>query len=320
MRTALWVGLGVSIAASAMSPSARACSCVYPETKLVWPEPGAEGVALDTPVVVAFEPPLAPRAWVEDEGGERIELTEQRRLTGRAGACSPGAHAVFVPSAPLSPSTRYTVELGVGSSLTPTQEPFALSAPDDSALQRAVVPPGEQLAFSTGSQTGASDEPTIDAQLFSGVEPQWGERQSELWVRISSSEPLFVQARTDVDAALYLAKADAPFPIPVGPAECVELAVSDLRGRSLTEQRFCEPRKCVPVQALFTSSCGDIPLGLTWQDWEAVPEGCEAALAEDSVFECSLPRAPSSSRAGGALAALSLVALARFVRRRRSTR
>lgn len=310
MRTALWVGLGVSIAASAMSPSAGACTCPTPEAELAWPEPGAEGVALDTPIVVAVDSSATVRPSLESDGGERIELIEQRRLARSHNNCAPGGFVVLEPAAMLRPNTRYTVTL----------------EPDTKAqlLQEVVSPAAEVVspvtsaprAFVTGSApSGPAREPSIETLLVSGVAAD--QRTSELWVRLTTDEPLFVHAHTAARSLAYFTPERDPFAIPLDTAECVDLDVTDLAGRTLVQEQRCTPDKCLPRGVLLLNTCVAGPqLLFTWEDWQAAPDGCAAGLADDGTLQCGL-RGSQPSRGGAPFLAAALVlALARLTRRR----
>jgi hypothetical protein len=262
---------GLCIAIAVLSAPARssACSCPSSAAAAVWPEDGAAGVPLDTPLVVWRYNQEGPtdllRYSLTREDGDEVPLTITEILPPAFDGCGVGAmETLFLRAArSLDPGATYVLHSGGGAgsdaSFTTGNAAFTAEADVEADLQYLLARPADC--------SGPDCVSLAEARIDLGARPE-----APRWLVIESAATrhnrnafTFWPEETQIGSSWQLSVALPP------DDDCIDVRVYGLEGTPLFEQRRCEPDRCMLYEIQRGSDCGGPPFAGV--DAAGVPHG-----------------------------------------------
>jgi hypothetical protein len=260
----------------------RACECSLEPTVVVrWPQDGATGVAIDSPIVVwAYQLSLQSDAVrLVGADGERVPLNEVLRLPPAWSGCGKGEQIFLRPAHNLQEGATFMVSFTAPET---SNEAVASFTVGDQTLASESAVNAEVNYLSVYKDTsciGAHCSDAADLSVDVGRAPQrplWLVVESSAaengkndwvfwpdgWFDSSIADP---ESRRVVQLGVALAPDD----------DCVNVRIYGIEGRALLDERHCEPDRCAVYSGSTpVSACGGpAPSGV---DITRVPAGsCE---------------------------------------------
>jgi hypothetical protein len=270
--------------------AARACSCSGERAIPLWPVDGAQGVPVDTPVLVAASATRGLRVELRELGGAALDVEVVRALDG-PGGCEDGV--VFLKARQDLAAERYYTLTAV---FDGPRGPATPSVFRTGAGRRAPRPPEVRLSL-LAAHAGSH------RALFVFGEHQGGD-PAVLAVASRAGNAVRPLGRTS---------SEEPAGLQVEGGDCVSVELADLEGRAVRSERLCEPQSCIEHRNIPVEPCTRHAAPGTFGLWQDGRRACGAASG------CSL--AGAASRSGGVLPApLALAGAVALARRRHRPR
>jgi hypothetical protein len=235
---------------------AFACTCPSAGAATVWPEDGATGIPLDTPLVLyRFESSGRTDVFsyaLTVENGDDVPLTVTHTLAPAFQGCGVGTfETTFLrPAQPLEPETVYTLQVG--------DDPrfhASFTTGDGTFTPEPMVGELQYLLVREPNCIGSNCASLAEAHMELGVRPE-----TPRWFVVESAA-----AKDNRNAAMFWPEDDrmgTSGQLSVALPEhdpCIDVRVYGIEGTPLFEEHRCEPDRCVQYALWGGSTCGDPP-------------------------------------------------------------